>query len=128
LQKFADANEQPLAKWVVVGSSLTNIPLLQTVDAAGGLAIAFNANEYALSSATMSLASTFIGDLLEILPAWAKGQRKGIEAVVKMKEKTGGKENRGYFHWLSGRKDISEVIEIHKRIRRLVKEEAEKAG
>ncbi len=47
---------------------------------------------------------------------------------MKEKEKIGGKGDGGYFHWLSGRKDIDDVIEIHKRIRRLVREEAGKLG
>jgi len=48
--------------------------------------------------------------------------------LVFAEEKTGGVGDKGYFHWLSGRKDIDEVIEIHKRIRRLVREEAGKLG
>ena len=76
----------------------------------------------------MSLASTFISDLMEVLQAWQKSQRKGAERVVREKEKAGGTEDRGYFHWLSGRKDIDEVVEIHKRIRRLAREEAGKLG
>ncbi len=128
LKRFADANEQPLPEWIVVGDSITDARMLEEVEKAGGLAIAFNANAYALPYATMSLASTSIGDLLEVLQAWTKGKRKGAEALVKMKENMGGKDNRGYFHWLSGRKDISEVIEIHRRIRRLVREEAGKLG
>jgi predicted HAD superfamily phosphohydrolase len=63
-----------------------------------------------------------------VLPAWQKGYRKEIEKVVREKEKIGGREDRGYFHWLSGRKDIDEVIQLHKRIRRLVREEAGKLG
>jgi len=51
-----------------------------------------------------------------------------VEKIVKQKEKIGGTGDRGYFHWLSGRKDIDDVIEIHKRIRRLVREEAGKLG
>jgi predicted HAD superfamily phosphohydrolase len=51
-----------------------------------------------------------------------------VEKIVKQKEKTGGTGDRGYFHWLSGRKDIDEVIKVHKRIRRLVREEAGKLG
>ena len=47
---------------------------------------------------------------------------------MKQKEKVGGVENRDYYHWLSGRKDIDDIIEIHKRIRRLVREEAGKLG
>ncbi len=128
LNRFADAYAQPLSKWVVVGDSITDSKVLQAVEGAGGLAIAFNANEYALPYSTMSLASTFISDLTEVLQAWQKSQRKGVEKIVKEKEKTGGREDRGYFHWLSGRKDMDEVIEIHKKIRRLVREEAGKLG
>jgi energy-converting hydrogenase A subunit R len=128
LNRFADKYSQPLSGWVVVGDSITDFRVLQAVESAGGLAIAFNANEYALPYATMSLASTFISDLTDVLAAWKKGQRKEVERLVKEKERIGGKEDRGYFHWLSGREDISEVIEIHKRIRRLVREEAGKLG
>jgi energy-converting hydrogenase A subunit R len=98
------------------------------VEQAGGLAIAFNANEYALPYATMSLASKSINDLADVLEVWPKGRRGAVEKIVKQKEKTGGVEDRDYFHWLSGRKDIGEVVEVHKRIRRLVREEAGKLG
>jgi len=128
LNKFAEKYDQPPANWVVVGDSITDFRMLQAVDEAGGLAIAFNANQYALPYSTMSLASTLLSDLTEVLEAWQKGQRSRAEKVVKAKEKTGGAGDRGYFHWLSGRKDIDEVIEIHKRIRRLVREEASKLG
>ena len=128
LNKFADTYEQPLSKWVVIGDSITDFRMLQTVDEAGGLAIAFNANEYALPHATMSLASTSISDLIEVSEAWQKGGRREVEKKVREKEKIGGRGDRGYFHWLSGRKDIDEVIDAHKRIRRLVREEAGKLG
>jgi energy-converting hydrogenase A subunit R len=111
-----------------VGDSITDFRMLQVVNEAGGLAIAFNANEYALSYSTMSLASTSIADLKEILQVWLKSQRKGVEKIVKEKEKSGGTGDRGYFHWIAGRKDIDGVVEIHKRIRRLVREEAAKLG
>jgi energy-converting hydrogenase A subunit R len=128
LQRFADSNSQPLAKWVVVGDSITDAQMLQTVEKARGLAIAFNANRYALPYATMGLASTHISDLMEVLQAWAKGQRKGVERLVKEKEKIGGEEDQGYFHWLSGRKDLNAILEIHQRLRRSVREEAGKLG
>jgi len=128
LSRFAEAYDQPLSKWVVVGDSITDFRMLQAVEEAGGLAIAFNANEYALPYSTMGLASTFISDLTEVLEAWQKGYRGGVERIVKYKEKVGGTGDRGYFHWLFGRKNIDEVIEVHKRIRRLVREEAGKLG
>ncbi|MFC1981974.1 hypothetical protein ACFLUN_00655 [Chloroflexota bacterium] len=128
LNRFAETHAQPLARWMVVGDSITDFRMLRAVDEAGGISVAFNANKYALPYSTMSLASTFISDLMEVLPAWQKNQRKGVEKVVKDREKAGSKENRGYFHWLSGRKDIDEVVEIHKRIRQLAREEAGKLG
>ena len=128
LNRFADKYGQPLSSWVVVGNAITDYWMLQAVEQAGGLAIAFNANEYALPYATMSLASTSINDLAEVLEAWPKGHRGGVEKIVKQKEKIGGTGDRGYFHWLSGRKDIDDVIETHKRIRRLVREGTGKPG
>jgi len=128
LNKFADTYEQPLSRWVVIGDSITDFRMLQAVEEAGGLAIAFNANEYALPYATMSLASTSIIDLMDVSEGWQKGGRKGAEKIVKEKEEIGGMGDRGYFHWLSGSKDIDEVIEVHERIRRLVRQEAGKLG
>jgi len=128
LNRFTDKYDQPLSNWVVVGDSITDFRMLQAVEEKGGLAIAFNANEYALPYSTMSLASTSLNDLQEVLEAWQKGQRSRVEKLVKEKEKIGGTEDRGYFNWLSGRKDIDEVIKVHKRIRRLVREEAGKLG
>jgi len=128
LNKFADTYEQPLSQWIVIGDSITDAKMLQAVEAAGGLAIAFNANEYALPYPTMSLASTSISDLIEIVEAWQEGGRKRVEEKVREKEKIGGRGDRGYFHWLSGRKNMDEVVEVHKRIRRLVRQEAGKLG
>ncbi len=128
LNRFSKTYDQPLSHWIVVGDSITDFRMLQAVEAEGGLAIAFNANEYALPYSTMSLASTSLFDLTEVLEAWLKGQRRRVEKIVNGKEKVGGMGDRGYFHWLSGRKDIDEIIKIHKRIRRLVREEAGKLG
>ena len=128
LNRFADKYGEALSHWVVVGDSITDFRMLQAVEEEGGLAIAFNANEYALPYSTMSLASTSLFDLTEVLEAWQKSQRSRVGKIVKEKEKVGGTADRGYFHWLSGRKDIDEVIEIHKRIRHLVREEAGKLG
>ena len=76
----------------------------------------------------MSLASASVSDLMEVSEAWQKGSRRGAEKIVKEKESIGGTGERGYFHWISGSKDIDEVIKVHKRIRRLVRQEAGKLG
>lgn len=128
LNKFAEANDQPLSQWAVVGDSITDFRMLRAVDEAGGLAIAFNANEYALPAATISLASTYIADLREILQTWQKSQRKGVEKLVKQKKKAANKGDTENFHWLAGRKDLDDIIALHKRLRRLVREDAGKLG
>lgn len=128
LKKFADKYDQPLSSWVVIGDSITDFRMLQAVEEAKGLAIAFNANQYALPYATMGLASTHISDLQEVLEAWQKAKRDWTERVVKYKEKWRGKEDKHYFHWLEGRENLDDVIEVHKRIRGIVREEASKLG
>jgi len=128
LNRFAAKYDQPLSGWVVVGDSITDFKMLRAVEEAGGISIAFNANEFALPYSTMSLASTMLSDLSEVLEVWQKRGRGALEKLVKAKEKAGGKGDRGYFHWTSGRKDIDDIVETHKRIRRLVREEAGKLG
>jgi hypothetical protein len=51
-----------------------------------------------------------------------------VEETVKERELAGGKGDREHFHWLDGTKDISRPLEVHKRIRKLVREEAAKLG
>jgi predicted HAD superfamily phosphohydrolase len=128
LERFADKYMEPLSKWVVIGDSITDFRMLKAVEEAKGLAIAFNANEYALPYATMSLASTNISDLQTALEAWQKKKRGWTERVVKYKEKWRGKEDNFYFHWLAGEKELDDVIEVHKKFRRMVREEAAKLG
>jgi energy-converting hydrogenase A subunit R len=128
LEKFADKYMEPLSKWVVIGDSITDFRMLKAVEEAKGLAIAFNANEYALPYATMSLASTNISDLQTALEAWQKKKRGWTERVVKYKEKWRGKEDNFYFHWLAGEKELDDVIKVHKKFRRMVREEAAKLG
>jgi predicted HAD superfamily phosphohydrolase len=76
----------------------------------------------------MSLASINISDLQPVLEAWQKKKRGWTERVVKYKEKWRGKEEQTYLHWLAGRKDIDDIIEVHKKMRRLVREEAGELG
>ncbi len=125
---FAQAHGRSLGQVVVVGDSITDSEMLKAVDEAGGLAIAFNANEYALPYATMGLASTNLGDLEVVLDAWAEGSRQAVERVVREKERSGGVADREHFNWLVGREDLEQPLNIHKRIRRLVREEAGKLG
>jgi len=128
LRGFARTHRQFPEQVVAVGDSITDARMLETVDRAGGLAIAFNANEYAIPYATMGLASTNLYDLKIVLDAWEQGGKKAAEKVVREREKDGGKGDRENFHWLEGRSDLEETIQIHKRLRRSVRQEAGKLG
>ncbi len=128
LEKFSARMGKPLSHWVAVGDSITDFKMLQAVNTAGGLAVAFNANEYALPYATMGLASVSLDDLWAVLEAWDKGGRSHVEQVVKEKEHAGGTGNREWFHWIAGTKDITQALAVHKKIRRLVREEAARLG
>jgi energy-converting hydrogenase A subunit R len=128
LENFSTRRGKPLSRWTVIGDSITDFKMLHAVNKASGLAIAFNANEYALKYATMSLASVRLDDLWIALEAWEKGGRQLVERVVNEKEKAEGTKDREWFHWLDGTKDITPALKIHKKIRRLVREEAAKLG
>lgn len=128
LENFSTRMGKPLSRWTVVGDSITDFRMLQAVNKASGLAIAFNANEYVLPYSTVGLASVSLYDLWVVLEAWEKGGRQVVEKVVKEREKAGGTEDREWFHWIAGTKDIARALEIHKRIRHLVREEAAKLG
>jgi energy-converting hydrogenase A subunit R len=119
---------KPFSGWAVVGDSITDFKMLRAVNKSGGLAIAFNANEYALPYSTLGLASVSLYDLWIVLEAWETGRREDVERVVKEMERAGGAKDRGWLHWLDRPQDITPALKIHKRIRRLVREEAAQLG
>lgn len=128
LNRFAQECGCALKDFIVVGDSITDAKMLEAVNKAGGLAVAFNANEYALPYATLSLASTNIYDLAIVCEAWRKGGIKAVEGLIKARGGQGGKGNREYFHWLLNDRDLKPVLSVHRRIRRLVREESAKLG
>jgi len=128
LENFSTRMGKPLSGWAAVGDSITDFKMLRAVNKAGGLAIAYNANEYLLPYSTLGLASINLNDLWPVLETWEKGNRKAVERVVKEREEVGGSEDRMWFHWLAGVKNITPALEIHKKIRHLAREEAAQLG
>jgi energy-converting hydrogenase A subunit R len=128
LKRFAKLFKQPLAEWVVVGDSITDFRMLKEVNNAGGISIAFNANQYALPYATLSLASMDISDLEPILSVWKNNSRDEVKQVVSQKKTVNLKRKRVFFQWLADKDEIDEVISTHGKMRRLVREEAGKLG
>ncbi len=86
------------SSWTVAGDSITDSKMLQAVNKAGGLAIAFDADEYALKYASMSLASLRLDDLWVVLEIWEQGGRQVVKRAVKEKEEAGATEDRDSFH------------------------------
>jgi predicted HAD superfamily phosphohydrolase len=125
---FSTRMGEPLSSWTVVGDSITDFKMLEAVNKTRGLAIASNANEYALKYASMSLASARLDDLWPVLEAWQKWARPLVEKLVLERQEAGGARDREWFHWLDGMQDVTPVLEIHKRVRRLVREEAAQLG
>lgn len=126
LKVFVQRTGVPLSCWAVIGDSITDARMLHAVNSEGGLAIAFNANEYALSHATVSLASTNSGELLSLLSAWTEGGRGAAEDFVKTKAVAGAAG--GVFHWLNEENDLAHISKIHNKMRRLLREEAGQLG
>jgi predicted HAD superfamily phosphohydrolase len=130
LKRFAEKYQEPISKWVVIGDSIADADMLAQVDSQGGLAVAFNGGRHTLSSATMSLASTHISDLKDILQAWKKGGRKEAKRLVQEKEKRGGVGDRAHFHWLAERDKtrIDDIAQLHFRLQQVVKQSPDKPG
>jgi energy-converting hydrogenase A subunit R len=126
LAEFARSYEPDLSRWVVVGDSITDNAMLTTVRDAGGLAVVFNGNQYALECGTVGVASMSLADLLPLLRAWEDGGLEGARAFVSRLAKA-VQASGPHCHWLAG-VDIAEALTVHARFRRLVRQQAAALG
>jgi len=126
LAKFAMSARLEISRWVVVGDSITDNAMLTIVRDAGGLAVVFNGNRYALERGTVGVASMALIDLLPLLRAWEDGGLEGARDFVSRSAKGTGAPGPHY-HWLAG-VDIAEALAMHARFRRLVREAAAELG
>jgi len=118
-QRFATSCGLTLAEVVAVGDSITDVAMLQAVEEAGGLALAFNANTYALPYATAAVASTTLQDLAPLLSAWEQGRREAVGKACARQPNA---------DWLAGRELTPEVIERHRAARQAVRGQAAALG
>ncbi|MEM2918730.1 MAG: HAD hydrolase family protein [Candidatus Altiarchaeota archaeon] len=154
LLEISKKNKIQLNEIIVIGDSITDYRMLDTVKKANGLAIVFNGNEFALPYGNFALASQDIRFLIFIVDAFIRGGKdKAIEVIKKFEEsrgsiktldelKEGFPENLRdfliknknlplpYFHYLEDVNEIKmkNIIEIHKKFRKLVRGEAAKLG
>jgi len=102
---------------VVIGDSITDSRMLETVHLPGGLAVAYNGNKHALAYATMGLASTDIFDLKPALDAWTQGGREALKQFVEA-------QRRNKFQWLADIDSLEEPLRIHRDVRQQVRKAA----
>jgi energy-converting hydrogenase A subunit R len=126
LDRFAASAELETSRWVVVGDSITDNAMLTTVRDAGGLAVVFNGNQYALECGTVGVASVSLAAILPLLRVWESGGLAGardfVAGLAKDVEAPGA-----HYHWLAG-VDIAEALPVHARLRRLVRQQAAALG
>jgi len=123
-RNIAKEHEIGLKELIVIGDSITDFKMLKAVNDIGGLAVAFNGNEYAIPYATIGLATTNMMDLFEILQKWEEGGRTAaVKSFAKRKNK-----KEPYIHVLLGKEDFSDIINIHKKVRNIVRGRAAKLG
>jgi energy-converting hydrogenase A subunit R len=127
-KKVTIDNKTCLGELAVVGDSITDFKMLEAVNISGGLAVAFNANIYAIPYATISLATENLNDLRPVLDAFKEGGRESALAeTAKLMEIPEG--DRGYhFHDLEGRENYDDILEIHSKYRGLVRGKAASLG
>ncbi|MFQ5887201.1 MAG: HAD family hydrolase [Candidatus Hydrothermarchaeales archaeon] len=151
LKKFAEEAGKGLDEVVVVGDSITDYKMLEVVKENGGIAVAFNGNEYAIPHANVAMATPDQRTLLVITSAFIRGGKKEVIDAVKTLEKSGlekapagilpnavrdilKSENLKVkpprFHLLedADKEKIDEVIKIHKDMRSYMRGEAGKLG
>ena len=126
LGRFARDWQFDLARWAVVGDSITDNAMLTSVRIANGLAVAFNGNRYALECGNSGVASLSLADVLTLVKAWEEGGLDGTRRFVSRQAKPPDAEGPHY-HWLAGR-DIAQVVDVHARFRRLVRQAAAALG
>lgn len=128
LEAFLRRHGGPLHSAVAVGDSITDAVMLDAVNRAGGLAVAFNADEHSLRCATAGLASTHLSDLGPVLQAWRDGGRDAAQRVVADRERLGGHGERDNYHWVAGCSDLTAALETHRAVRRAVLAHAGNSG
>lgn len=144
-----------LSDVIAVGDSITDYKMLDEVATHDGISVVFNGNEYAVPYANVGLASADIrflhilceaferggkGEVMEVVTDWEKNREIFEKNPADIPEKCITEDIRDfimkrkmpfpYFHNIkrADERRKEEIIEIHKRVRMQVREEAGKLG
>lgn len=144
MRNFAKRKGAKISDIVAVGDSITDYKMLREVKDKG-LAIAFNANEYALPHATVGLASVDLRYITPLIDSFEKGRSFSIETAEYLenaeideiisrvpKELINGidLEHKPYYSVILNKDDekLKDILKIHKKYRMIVRGEAGKLG
>jgi energy-converting hydrogenase A subunit R len=136
IKKIAEKHNAKLNEFIVVGDSITDYKMLQDVNEAGGLAVAFNANEFALPHATIGLAATSMLNLMMIIDNWEQYGREAVLDAVDAQEDldivyekvTKVPPKEAYFQNLTNKDNIDNILKIHQLLRKAVRGQAANLG
>ena len=115
----------------VVVDSITDFRMAQVVEAAGGIALAWNANWYALPYCSCGIAAVNARGVKPIFQAWREGGRSAVRELMEAPSEPVNSEAGPYYHWLAGKSESfqREMLDIHKKLRKICRgEETAKLG
>jgi energy-converting hydrogenase A subunit R len=125
MKELAERDGHDVSGAIAVGDSITDMRMLQFVKDEGGLAVAFNGNEYALPYGSVSLATHDMRNLSLITDSWETGGKDAVFKAVAEKESS---DEDPYYHVLEGKDDLDDIVEVHKKVRKVVRGQAGKLG
>lgn len=104
---------------IVIGDSITDWRMLRVVEDAGGLAVAWNANQYALPWATCAVAAVDARAMRPIIQEFAKGGRPAVREWIETVPAPFDPDEGAYYHWIAGKKEseLQDILAIHKKMR-----------
>lgn len=135
--RFARELNVSLKDVAYVGDSITDSALFKHLKKEGGLPIAVNGNRYALRDALVAVATTDMTGLRVVLDRWSEGGLRGVENFIEEntvlnrrgKELEGSPESENFPHYaLVSKKNLDELVAIHKVTRKAVRGEAAAIG
>ncbi len=124
-----------LSDVIAVGDSITDFKMLREVRRGGGVAVAFNGNEYSVPYANIGLSSSDMRPLLQIAEAFSQGGKKEAMERAEYLEKNPDKINIkcGFAPRIqclmdADKEAIRHIICTHKKARAFVRGAAAKLG
>jgi energy-converting hydrogenase A subunit R len=112
LESFCQRSGTYLGEVAVVGDSITDAQMLKVAEAAGGLAVVFNGNRYALPYGTVGVASASLMNVLPVLETWLDGGREALRRAI-LSSRLSAREGEAAYHWLVSASDLDEVAQAH---------------